>query len=165
MLTGLYKVVTLVLQITWLKLLCFSSSRNYTLRRFSHFLVFAWEETECDGSGQCIYSVNQKIKNFCDWLLELMASGDLDTFFPAAAHEYAPRIDEVWKDPAIQETYKRREELPSLSDAAKYFLDRVRLQSKQFPSCSQLKFPVFRFFIYISFHFWSNEWHNAHSSC
>lgn len=57
-----------------------------------------------------------------------MASGDLDTFLSASStHEYAPIIHEIWKDPAIQETYKRREDLPSLSSVAKHFLDQVRL--------------------------------------
>ncbi|KAF5745650.1 putative GTP-binding protein alpha subunit gna [Tripterygium wilfordii] len=72
-----------------------------------------------------IYSIGPKLKAFADWLLKVMASGNLEAVFPPATREYAPFVEKLWNDTAFQATYNRRDELEMLSRVATYFLERA----------------------------------------
>eukprot|EP00250_Pteridium_aquilinum_P001799 c12011_g1_i1 orf=794-3379(+) len=72
-----------------------------------------------------IFSLSARLKDQADWFLQTDASGDFEKYHRAITREHASLIEELWKDSAIQATYKRRAELHMLPDVARYFLDKV----------------------------------------
>ncbi|XP_010531233.1 PREDICTED: extra-large guanine nucleotide-binding protein 1 isoform X2 [Tarenaya hassleriana] len=83
------------------------------------------EGDDAKSNIKTLYSIGPRLKAFSDWLLKTMVSGKLEAIFPAATREYAPVIEELWRDTAVQSTYKRRSELGLLPSVASYFLERA----------------------------------------
>ncbi|XP_042402039.1 extra-large guanine nucleotide-binding protein 1-like isoform X1 [Zingiber officinale] len=71
------------------------------------------------------FSLVPRLKSFADWLLKVLTSGNFEAIFPASSLEYATLVEELWKNSAIQATYKRRSELRLLPSIRSYFLERV----------------------------------------
>ncbi|KAL3695644.1 hypothetical protein R1sor_009720 [Riccia sorocarpa] len=82
-------------------------------------------DSESTGVRRNIYALDERLKKQADFFLEVMAEGELEAFFPASSREYAPLVEELWRDPAMKATYRRRDELTGLPDSADYFLDKV----------------------------------------
>ncbi|KAK2632298.1 hypothetical protein EUGRSUZ_L01744 [Eucalyptus grandis] len=83
-------------------------------------------QRQCIQRTKSTYSMGSRLKGFSDWLLMVIASGNLEAIVHSASRENLPLIEELWKDEAIQATYNRRNELEKLPRVATYFLKRVR---------------------------------------
>lgn len=90
--------------------------------------LFCYNNNAGQIDDKTMYTLSPRLKAFSDQLLKVMAS-NLEAIFPYGTSEYAPFIEELWRDPSFQSTYNRRNELDSLPRVASYFLERVRSPS------------------------------------
>ncbi|KAM0022463.1 putative G protein alpha subunit, helical insertion [Helianthus debilis subsp. tardiflorus] len=98
--------------------------------RFEDEALNEIKNTESTGDGvaeneETIYSIPPRLKTFSDWLLKTMVAGNLEDIFPAATREYAPVVEELWNHPAMQATYRRRNELETLPSVSSYFMEQA----------------------------------------
>ncbi|KAH0915280.1 hypothetical protein HID58_029726 [Brassica napus] len=69
-----------------------------------------------------VSSISPRLKHFADWLLKEKEDGNL-MIFPASSRENAQTVADLWRVPAIQDTYKLlRDTFPR---NAVYFLERI----------------------------------------
>ncbi|PWA86230.1 extra-large G-protein 1 [Artemisia annua] len=95
--------------------------------RFEDEVLNEMKKTGSDDASdeKTIYTIPPRLKTFSDWLLKTMVAGNLEDIFPAATREYAPVVEELWNHPAMQATYKRRNELETLPSVSSYFLEQA----------------------------------------
>ncbi|KAI7743817.1 hypothetical protein M8C21_023015 [Ambrosia artemisiifolia] len=98
--------------------------------RFEDEALNEIKKTDSAGNGitendKTVYSIPPRLKTFSDWLLKAMVAGNLEDIFPAATREYAPVVEELWNHPAMQATYKRRNELETLPSVSSYFMEQA----------------------------------------
>jgi hypothetical protein len=74
-----------------------------------------------------VYHMEAKWKEEGDYILEIMATGTLESHFPRGTwmEELSPVVKDLCNHPAMKATLQRQAEIPALSHFAGYFLDKV----------------------------------------
>jgi hypothetical protein len=74
-----------------------------------------------------VYHMEAKWKEEGDYILEIMATGTLESHFPRGTwmEQLSPIVKDLCNHTAMKATLKRQAEIPDLSHFAGYFLDKV----------------------------------------